>query len=101
MVRGHFADHTLSIRDHGCNYCGSNPILPGNDVSTGEVTVNYVRKIPFDLRFNTLICSVRSPPNSIPDLVNAAPIIHNLHARETTATLSTVATLLAAKAQHP
>ncbi|KAK0517286.1 hypothetical protein JMJ35_000441 [Cladonia borealis] len=27
---------------HGCNYCGSNPILPGNDVSTGEVTVNYV-----------------------------------------------------------
>ncbi|KAL6711825.1 hypothetical protein ACN47E_002868 [Coniothyrium glycines] len=28
--------------DHGCNRCGSSPIHPGNDVSTGQVTVNYV-----------------------------------------------------------
>ncbi|KZF19247.1 killer toxin, partial [Xylona heveae TC161] len=30
------------LANHGCNSCGSCPILPGNDVSTGMVTVNYV-----------------------------------------------------------
>lgn len=33
-------------RGHGCNACGSNPILPGNNVNTGEVTANYVSAPP-------------------------------------------------------
>ncbi|KHN97635.1 Killer toxin, Kp4/SMK-like, core [Metarhizium album ARSEF 1941] len=31
------------LLDHGCRQCGSIPTLPGNDVNTGELTVNYVR----------------------------------------------------------
>ncbi|KAJ4363876.1 hypothetical protein N0V95_000946, partial [Ascochyta clinopodiicola] len=29
------------IIQHGCKKCGSCPIQPGNDVKTGEVTINY------------------------------------------------------------
>lgn len=28
--------------NHGCEGCGSCPILAGNNVDTGEITVNYV-----------------------------------------------------------
>lgn len=30
------------LQDHGCRVCGSIPINPGNDVSKGQVTVNFV-----------------------------------------------------------
>ncbi|KAF9257361.1 killer toxin [Marasmius fiardii PR-910] len=30
------------LLDHKCTRCGSNPTLPGNNVDTGELTVNYV-----------------------------------------------------------
>ncbi|EEB89054.1 hypothetical protein MPER_12899 [Moniliophthora perniciosa FA553] len=30
------------LLNHGCTKCGSIPTLPGNDVSTGQLTVNYV-----------------------------------------------------------
>ncbi|TQV90465.1 hypothetical protein V2A60_010455 [Cordyceps javanica] len=30
------------LLDHGCRGCGSVPTQPGNDVSKGELTVNYV-----------------------------------------------------------
>ena len=36
------------LRSHGCKACGSNPIESGNDVSTGEVTANYVSAPPED-----------------------------------------------------
>ncbi|KAJ8096204.1 hypothetical protein PM082_000113 [Marasmius tenuissimus] len=32
------------LLNFGCQVCGSNPILAGNDVSTGQLTVNYVSK---------------------------------------------------------
>ncbi|CAF9936388.1 MAG: hypothetical protein HETSPECPRED_010316 [Heterodermia speciosa] len=28
---------------HGCNVCGSDPTEPGNDVSKGQLTVNFVQ----------------------------------------------------------
>ncbi|KAF2669833.1 killer toxin [Microthyrium microscopicum] len=31
------------LLSHGCKGCGSCPVFPGNDVSTGEITVNYVK----------------------------------------------------------
>ena len=31
-----------ALINHGCHICGSNPTLPGNNVATGELTVNYV-----------------------------------------------------------
>ncbi|KAJ6441632.1 KP4 killer toxin [Purpureocillium lavendulum] len=31
-----------ALMDHGCQQCGSIPTQPGNDVSKGELTVNYV-----------------------------------------------------------
>jgi hypothetical protein len=30
------------IQSHGCKVCGSVPTNPGNDVSTGELTVNFI-----------------------------------------------------------
>ncbi|CEJ80551.1 hypothetical protein VHEMI00727 [[Torrubiella] hemipterigena] len=30
------------LMNHGCKLCGSIPTQPGNDVSKGELTVNYV-----------------------------------------------------------
>lgn len=35
-------DHVQRLMSHGCKICGSNPTKPGNDVSTGQLTVNYV-----------------------------------------------------------
>ncbi|OAA52155.1 Killer toxin, Kp4/SMK-like, core [Cordyceps fumosorosea ARSEF 2679] len=32
------------LLDHKCHACGSVPTEPGNDVSKGELTVNYVSK---------------------------------------------------------
>ncbi|KAJ6789041.1 hypothetical protein PWT90_08412 [Aphanocladium album] len=32
------------LLDHGCGGCGSIPTQPGNDVSKGQLTVNYVSK---------------------------------------------------------
>jgi hypothetical protein len=32
------------LKKHGCKGCGSCPIHPGNNVNTGEITVNFVRK---------------------------------------------------------
>ncbi|KAG7098140.1 hypothetical protein E1B28_000110 [Marasmius oreades] len=38
-----FAKQLLQgLLDHGCTVCGSNPTLPGNNVNTGQLTVNYV-----------------------------------------------------------
>ncbi|KAJ5607927.1 hypothetical protein N7537_004546 [Penicillium hordei] len=34
--------HINNIVNHGCGNCGSDPTQPGNDVSKGELTVNYV-----------------------------------------------------------
>lgn len=34
--------HINNIANHGCKVCGSDPTQPGNDVSTGELTINYV-----------------------------------------------------------
>ena len=76
----------------------SNP--SGNDVSTGEVTVNYVREIPFDLRLIRLTLFARSPMYKFPDLANALKTSHNLRVQGTIATLLTAATLLAAKDQR-
>ncbi|KAL5440260.1 hypothetical protein PMIN07_005071 [Paraphaeosphaeria minitans] len=30
------------LKEHGCKYCGSAPLYPGNNVNAGEITVNYV-----------------------------------------------------------
>ncbi|CAK7270434.1 hypothetical protein SEPCBS119000_004087 [Sporothrix epigloea] len=35
-------DHIQNLLDHGCGTCGSDPTEDGNDVSTGELTVNAV-----------------------------------------------------------
>ncbi|PHH60619.1 hypothetical protein CDD81_1409 [Ophiocordyceps australis] len=32
------------LLNHGCRQCGSVPTHPGNDVSKGQLTVNYVSK---------------------------------------------------------
>ncbi|KAI9680764.1 MAG: hypothetical protein M1817_004204 [Caeruleum heppii] len=32
------------LRRHGCKRCGSVPMQEGNDVSKGQLTVNYVRR---------------------------------------------------------
>ncbi|KAM0795802.1 killer toxin, kp4 [Usnea florida] len=36
------AGQVQDLINHGCTVCGSDPTNPGNDVSTGELTVNYV-----------------------------------------------------------
>ncbi|KAK5993975.1 KP4 killer toxin [Cladobotryum mycophilum] len=40
---GHDAfNQAKQIIDHGCRICGSVPTQPGNDVSKGQLTINYV-----------------------------------------------------------
>jgi hypothetical protein len=34
--------HVKNLLTHGCKGCGSDPVNPGNDVSTGELTVNWI-----------------------------------------------------------
>ncbi|CAK7275088.1 hypothetical protein SEPCBS119000_006501 [Sporothrix epigloea] len=34
--------HVQNLLNHGCSTCGSDPTQDGNDVSTGELTVNAV-----------------------------------------------------------
>ncbi|KAB8070990.1 killer toxin [Aspergillus leporis] len=44
---GNGADAKRLVQDllnHGCSACGSVPTNPGNDVSKGQLTVNYVGK---------------------------------------------------------
>ncbi|XP_044717521.1 kp4 domain-containing protein [Hirsutella rhossiliensis] len=36
-------DQLQKLLDHGCNQCGSVPTQPGNDVSKGQLTVNFVK----------------------------------------------------------
>ncbi|EWG41398.1 hypothetical protein FVEG_03525 [Fusarium verticillioides 7600] len=36
-------DLIQGIIDHGCTQCGSIPTNPGNNVDSGELTVNYVQ----------------------------------------------------------
>jgi hypothetical protein len=35
--------HVNNLRDHGCKGCGSDPVNPRNDASTGEFTVNWIQ----------------------------------------------------------
>nr|Q90121.1 RecName: Full=KP4 killer toxin; AltName: Full=Fungal toxin KP4; AltName: Full=Killer protein 4; Flags: Precursor [Ustilago maydis virus P4]AAA75041.1 protoxin [Ustilago maydis virus P4]AAA89185.1 KP4 toxin [Ustilago maydis virus P4] len=34
--------HLTNLVNHGCRVCGSDPLYAGNDVSRGQLTVNYV-----------------------------------------------------------
>jgi len=36
--------HLKNLQAHGCKNCGSDPTEPGNDVSNGQFTVNFVTK---------------------------------------------------------
>ena len=36
--------YVQALLNHGCQVCGSDPTEPGNDVSKGQLTVNYVSK---------------------------------------------------------
>ncbi|KAK5994840.1 KP4 killer toxin [Cladobotryum mycophilum] len=39
---GNVYSQLQTLLDHGCMQCGSVPTQPGNDVSKGELTVNWV-----------------------------------------------------------
>jgi hypothetical protein len=38
--------HWQDLIDHGCHGCGSVPLNPGNDVSQGQLTINFVGGAP-------------------------------------------------------
>ena len=42
---GQIKTYIDAIWDHGCRGCGSDPTEPGNDVSKGQLTVNFVTDV--------------------------------------------------------
>lgn len=77
------------FRAHGCDLCGSCPIKPGNDVSTGMITANYVSSLlPHLCPSSSNKVTLRSQQRNILAPENAVPISHSLNVRGAIAMLS-------------